>query len=130
MLPGTLEERRALALEVMDYINFFPAAFEKNHPTVLGLVIHTLTDLRIQEPTGLKRRSKVISAIKKNKKLWTKIKVYFKANPVNAWYELCTCTHRGIHHTTVRDPLTGISQKRERCKLEGCDCKKFTEAPL
>lgn len=120
MLPGTIEERRQLALDIMDQVNFFPKALEKKHAYVLGLLLNTITDPRIQTPVQLPLRTRIIHAIKKNTDLWARVSMF--AIPFRSASDICKCQHHALSHVPKIGSCTGRVYRKGSSI---CKCKYF-----
>lgn len=119
-LPLTFEERRVLALEVADHLNFFPKSFESKHAYVLGLILHQLTDPRVVKPLELRRGTRVISALKKNKGLWERLKPFFI--PIQSWSSRqCKCGHMKDDHANRK----GKCKETRGYPRVNCRCDHF-----
>lgn len=124
MLPGTIEERRQLVLDIMDQVNFYPKVFEHKHCYILGLLIHTLTDPRKHESLALHKGTRVITAIKKNPELWNRVSPFTQ---LATSFAVCKCRHNKLNHKDKGECryILGYGSKSKLCK-----CKHFVQETL
>lgn len=124
MLPGTVTERRQLALDIIDHLNFFQRIFENKHSYVLALLLHTITDPRIQNPIILAKNTRVIAALKKCPELWIRVKPFAQMHPI--YGKQCKCGHGKTTHK-LGGPCMGTKYYNDH---HNCRCKGFRENEL
>lgn len=130
-MPGTvpnlsIEERRALALEVLEYCNLFPKLWEGRHSWMVGQLLHWITDPRETKPFEVNRGTRVGAALKKNPALWARVKGFMSRK----WYnDECKCRHDKDNHRNKKYECTQRKRRYDQTSPT-CGCTKYEERGL